>query len=78
MAKLDEGGLIFGGRFDILNQLFEYFFDSIRKTNARLVFMAALDEGRFYSMDHFSTNFDAFDCIKNQQSLKDHLELQFD
>lgn len=73
-AKIDEGGLILGGRFNLINELFGYFFDKIKKCPANLVFMASLDEDRFKDIDQFSDNLHAFECIANRQSLKTYLD----
>lgn len=63
-----------GGRFNIINELFGYFFNEIKKWRTNLVFMVSLDEDRFKDINDFPNNFDAFDCIANQQSLKIHLD----
>lgn len=73
IEKIDEGGLILGGRFAKINEIVEYFFDEIKKCNANLVFFARLDEGKYKNIDIFSSTFPAYVCISQRKCLKTYL-----
>lgn len=76
ITGVDEGGLILGGRWEHINQIFDYFFGEIQKMNAHLVFICQLNEGKYRDINHFWNNNDVFDCIKYHKSLKSHLEFE--
>lgn len=73
VEKIDEGGLIFGGKFAKINEIVEYFFDEMKKCNANLVFFARLDEGKYKDIDMFSPLNLAYDCINQRKCLKTYL-----
>lgn len=73
LLKCDEGGMILGGRFQPIIDIFEYFCGEIKKKGANLVFFWRLIEGKLYYIDEFMTNNEAYDCIKNHQSIKEYL-----
>lgn len=73
ILQLDEGGLILGGRFQPINDLFEYFFGEIHKKGAKLVFFCCLSEGKYSDINQHRKNYAIYDCIRKHQSLKDHL-----
>lgn len=50
---VDEGGLIIGGRFAPINEQFEFFFDEIKKADAKLVFFVRLTEGDFKNINRY-------------------------
>lgn len=70
---LDEGGLIFGGRFDQINEIFEHF-TSVLKRSANLIFFCDLSEGRYQNIDQWMNSDYEFDRIKNHKSVKKYLE----
>lgn len=70
ILKFDEGGLILGGRYQPINDLFEYFFGEIKKCGANLVFFWRLGDG---NTNRYMTNNEVFDFIKNHESLEEHL-----
>lgn len=73
LSKFDDGGLVLGGRFQPVHDIFEYFFGKIKENGAQLVFFWRLDEGRFFDCKQYARNDDVFDCIRSHQSLKEHL-----
>ncbi|XP_055304272.1 uncharacterized protein LOC129569461 [Sitodiplosis mosellana] len=69
-CKIDEGGLVLGGRYQKISEILDYFFCEIKKANADLAFFIRLDEGRHEDVDQFQPIFPAYDGIIRNKSLK--------
>lgn len=69
ILRFDEGGQILGGRFQPINDIFEYFFGQIKKKGAKLVFFWRVGGG----INHYRTHVEVFDRIRNHRSLKEFL-----
>lgn len=47
ISKFDAGGLVLGGRYQPISDMFEYFFGEIKKAGANLVFFWCLHCGKY-------------------------------
>lgn len=72
--KFDKGGLVVGGRYHPIHDIFENFFGEMRRNDARLVSFWILFDGKFDNWNYRKNHHAVFDCIKNQESLADHLQ----
>lgn len=74
IAGSDREGYTLGGRFDYINALANYFFGEIKKSGANLVFFCSLHVYEGFSFlknfENFAKPDQVFDCIRNQQSLR--------
>lgn len=73
IEEIDKGGLVYGGRFDQINNIMDYFFAEIKKCKANLVFFARLDEGKYKDIGMFAPINGCYDCISQRKCLNSYL-----
>lgn len=70
MSRIDQGGLILGGRYQKMNEILDYFFREMKKANANLVFFVELDEGMLKNVDQYPKILPVYNGIIKKKSLK--------